>query len=85
MRVGLQESGGQLNAAGVEPLFRVRTGGIRADWVSDVVAAAHGQKFLVCTVLGDSDNMPIEITMNWPELVQRGRRARASHRFSGAR
>ena len=24
----------------------------------------------VCTVLGDSDNMPIEITMNWPELLK---------------
>jgi Tol biopolymer transport system component len=70
MRVGLQESGGQMNAAGVEPLFRVRTGGLRSDWATDVAAAAHGQKFLVNTILGDSDNVPIEITMNWPELLK---------------
>jgi hypothetical protein len=70
MRAELRESGGQLSAAAVEPLFRVRTGGIRIDGIADIVAAEHGQKFLVCTILGDSDNVPIEITTNWLELLK---------------
>jgi dipeptidyl aminopeptidase/acylaminoacyl peptidase len=69
MRVDLRESGGQLSAAAVEPLFRVHTGG-RIEGISNVAPAAHGQKFLVNTILGDSDNVPIEITMNWPELLK---------------
>ena len=70
MCVGLHESGGQLNATDVTPLFRVRTGGFGNDDPTDIAVAAHGQKFLVNTVLGDSDNVPIEITMNWPELLK---------------
>ena len=27
--------------------------------------AAHGQKFLVNTIVGDSDNAPLEVTLNW--------------------
>jgi hypothetical protein len=27
--------------------------------------AAHGQKFLVNTIVGDSDNVPLEMTLNW--------------------
>jgi len=30
-----------------------------------VEVAAHGQKFLVNTIVGDSDNVPLEITLNW--------------------
>jgi len=27
--------------------------------------AAHGQKFLVNTIVGDSDNDPLEVRLNW--------------------
>jgi hypothetical protein len=27
--------------------------------------AAHGKKFLVNTILGDSDSAPLEVTLNW--------------------
>jgi hypothetical protein len=56
-----------LSVTDVDALFPIRTGGLRTDYPVDVAAAAHGQKFLVNTILGDSDNVPIEITMNWPE------------------
>ena len=33
--------------------------------VKDFEVAAHGQKFLVNTIVGDSDNAPLEVTLNW--------------------
>ena len=31
----------------------------------NVEVAANGQKFLVNAIVGDSDNVPIEVTLNW--------------------
>jgi hypothetical protein len=37
-----------------------------------VEVAADGQRFLVNSIVGDSDNVPLEITLNWhEELKQR--------------
>jgi len=30
-----------------------------------VEVAANGQKFLVNTIIGESHNVPIEVTLNW--------------------
>jgi hypothetical protein len=37
-----------------------------------VEVVAHGQKFLVNSIVGDTDNVPLEVTLNWlEELKQR--------------
>jgi hypothetical protein len=33
--------------------------------------AAHGQKFLVNTIVDDSDNDPLEVTLNWTTGLKR--------------
>jgi hypothetical protein len=37
----------------------------------NVEVAAHGQKFLVNTIVGDSDNVPLEVTLNWTAALKK--------------
>jgi hypothetical protein len=39
--------------------------GLMGNQPHNVEVAAHGQKFLVNTIVGDSDNAPLEVTLNW--------------------
>ncbi len=47
-------------------LFPLRTSGFVINQPHNVEVAANGQKFLVNTIVGDSDNAPLEVTLNWP-------------------
>ena len=46
-------------------LFAVRTQGYATNQPYNVAAASNGQTFLVNTIVGDSDNAPLEVTLNW--------------------
>jgi Tol biopolymer transport system component len=46
-------------------LFDVRTQGYSTNQPYNIAAAANGRKFLVNTVVGDTDNAPLEVTLNW--------------------
>ena len=50
---------------GRDELFSIRTQGFVANQPHNVEVAANGKKFLVNAIVGDSDNSPIEITLNW--------------------
>jgi len=65
MAVPMTERGGALEAGTPQLLFRIRTQGNVFNQPHNVEVASHGQKFLVNTIVGDSDNVPLEITLNW--------------------
>jgi len=48
-----------------ERLFAVKTQGYATNQPFNVAAASNGQKFLVNTIVGGSDNAPLEVTLNW--------------------
>ena len=51
-------------------LFSVRTQGLVANIPHNVEVAAHGEKFLVNTVIDYSDNVPLEVTLNWTSALK---------------
>jgi len=65
MAVPMTERGGALEAGTPQTLFPIRTRGNVLNQPHNVEVAAHGQKFLVNTIVGDSDNVPLEMTLNW--------------------
>ena len=65
MAVPLTERGGALEAGTPQKLFPIHTQGNVVNQPHNVEVAAHGQKFLVNTIVGDSDNAPLEVTLNW--------------------
>jgi serine/threonine protein kinase len=65
MAVPMSERGGALEAGTPQRLFSTRTQGLVLNQPHNVEVAAHGQKFLVNTIDGDSDNVPLEVTVNW--------------------
>jgi hypothetical protein len=65
MAATLTESGGRLEAGAPRKLFSVRTQGYVANQPHNIEAAPNGQRFLVNTIVGDSDNAPLEVTLNW--------------------
>jgi hypothetical protein len=65
MAVSLGERGGALEAGTPQKLFTLRTQGLVVNQPHNVAVGAHGQKFLVNTIVGDSDNVPLEVTLNW--------------------
>jgi hypothetical protein len=65
MAVSMTERGGALAAGTPHILFRIHTQGVVFNQPHNVEVAAHGQKFLVNTIVGDSDNVPLEVTLNW--------------------
>jgi hypothetical protein len=65
MAVAMTERGGTLVAGTPQRLFPVRTQGIVVNQPHNVEVAAHGQRFLVNTIVGESDNVPLEVTLNW--------------------
>lgn len=46
-------------------LFAVHTQGYSTNQPYNVAVASNGQKFLVNTIVGGSDNAPLEVTLNW--------------------
>jgi eukaryotic-like serine/threonine-protein kinase len=66
MAVTMTERDGALDAGPPQKLFGLHTQGYYvANQPHNVEVAANGQKFLVNTIVGDSDNVPIEVTLNW--------------------
>jgi eukaryotic-like serine/threonine-protein kinase len=65
MAVPMSERNGALEAGMPQKLFALRTQGLVTNQPHNVEVGAHGQKFLVNTILGDSDNVPLEVTLNW--------------------
>jgi hypothetical protein len=65
MAVPMTERDGALTAGTPQKLFATRTQGYVTNQPHNVEVAAHGQKFLVNTIVGDSDNAPLEVTFNW--------------------
>ena len=65
MAVPMTERGGALDAGTPQKLFSIRTQGGVTNQPHNFEVAAHGQKFLVNTIVGDSDNAPLEVTLNW--------------------
>ena len=61
----MSERDGALTAGTPQKLFAIRTQGRAVNQPHNVEVAAHGQKFLVNTIVGDSDNAPLEVTLNW--------------------
>ncbi len=65
MAVPITERDGALDAGTPQKLFAIRTQGSVINQPHNFEVAAHGQKFLVNTIVGDSDNNPLEVTLNW--------------------
>ena len=65
MAVPMSERAGALEAGTPQTLFPLHTQGYVTSQPHNVEVAAHGQKFLVNTIVGDSDNVPLEVTVNW--------------------
>lgn len=57
--------------AAPQTLFSARTQGLVSTQPHNVSVAANGQKFLVNTIAGDSDNAPLEVTLNWTTGLKR--------------
>jgi hypothetical protein len=65
MAVQTSLRGDVLEAGPPQKLFSIRTQGFVVNQPHNVEVAAHGQRFLVNTIVGDSDNVPLEVTLNW--------------------
>jgi Tol biopolymer transport system component len=70
MAVPMSERAGALEAGTPQKLFTVRTQAFVGNQPHNVEAAAHGQKFLVNTIVGDSDSVPLEVTLNWTAALK---------------
>ena len=65
MAVPMTERDGALEAGTPQKLFPLHTQGNVVNQPHNFEVAAHGQKFLVNTIVDDSDNAPLEVTLNW--------------------
>ncbi len=65
MAVSMTERGDTLETGKPQKLFSIRTQGVAINQPHNVEVAAHGQKFLANSIVGDSDNAPLEVTLNW--------------------
>jgi hypothetical protein len=54
-----------------QKLFALHTQGYSFNQPDNVEVAASGQKFLVNTIVDDSDNAPIEVTLNWTKGLKK--------------
>ena len=64
MGVALTARGEAVESGAPQALFPVRTQGLTLNQPHNVEAAAHGQKFLVNAIVADTDNQPLEVTLN---------------------
>jgi hypothetical protein len=65
MAVATTERGGALDVGTPQKLFSPHTQGFVINQPHNVEVAANGQKFLVNAIVGDTDNAPLEVTLNW--------------------
>jgi len=71
MAVPVEAVGGEFRAGTPVELFAIRTQGLVTNQPRNFEVSADGQRFPVNTVVGDSDNAPIEAIVNWPALLKR--------------
>lgn len=71
MAVAMTERGGALDVGTPQKLFTLHTQGLVANQPHNVEVAASGQKFLVNAIVGDSDNVPLEVTLNWTAALNK--------------
>ena len=64
MAVPMTERGGTLEAGTPQALFAIHTQGNAVNQPHNFEVAAHGQKFLVNTIIDDSNNAPLEVTLH---------------------
>jgi Tol biopolymer transport system component len=65
MALTIADRGSSVEAGIPERLFPIRTQGYAPDQPDNFGVAGNGQKFLINTVVGDTDNAPLEVTLNW--------------------
>jgi hypothetical protein len=65
MGVAMTARGETIESGAPQTLFPIRTQGFTFNQPHNVEVAAHGQKFLVNAIVADSDNQPLEVTLNW--------------------
>jgi hypothetical protein len=65
MSIGITDGSNRVEPGAPRPLFAIRTQGLVTGQPHNVEVAAHGQKFLVNSVVAESDNQPLEVTSNW--------------------
>ena len=65
MAVAVTERDGALVLGVPQKLFAIRTQGNVPNQPHNFEVADNGQRFLVNTIVGDSDNAPLEVTLNW--------------------
>ena len=65
MAVSISGEPGSLKAGAPQKLFPVRTHGLISTQPQNFETGAHGQRFLVNTVVGETSNASLEVTLNW--------------------
>jgi Tol biopolymer transport system component len=71
MAIPIAERNGALIIGSPQKLFAIRTQRSVTNQPHNVEVAANGQKFLVNTIVGDSDNAPLEVTLNAMAALKR--------------
>jgi hypothetical protein len=65
MASAIADRGSSIDAGVPYLLFPMKTQGYAPDQPDNFAAGANGQKFLINTVVGDTDRAPLEVTLNW--------------------
>jgi serine/threonine protein kinase len=71
MAVPVDPSSSDLRPGTPVELFAIRTQGLGFNQPFNFEPSADGKRFLVNTVVGDSDNAPLEVIVNWPALLKK--------------
>jgi Tol biopolymer transport system component len=71
MAVPVEQSSGEFRPGRPVELFSIRTQGLVTNQPNNFQVSGDGQRFLVNTVVDDSDNAPLEIIVNWPALLKK--------------
>jgi hypothetical protein len=61
----IADRGSSIGAGVPQLLFAMHTQGYAPDQPDNFAVGGNGQKFLVNTVVGDTDKAPLEVTLNW--------------------
>jgi hypothetical protein len=71
MVVTTSDAGNSLGTGTPQKLFDVHTQWFASNQPHNAEVAANGQKFLVNTIVGNSDNAVLEVTLNWMKGLRR--------------
>ena len=69
--VPMAERAGAPDPGTPQKLFALHTQGYVSNQPHNVEVAANGQRFLVNAIVGDTDNVPIEVTLNWTTALKK--------------